>query len=119
MNCPNCKTAFIEEKAGKKRCVTCGWFELVDKEWRSCEAPEVEQEPEPELQSESPPLRESPPPQEPSPAALEPDPAALEPDPAHPAETLEETQARVNPPGVHSVKKYLGGLLTVTREVDE
>ena len=108
MNCPNCKIPFVEEKAEKYFCVTCGWFEKVGKEWQGCEAPEpddkfIDDHPVPTALDE------------PDPAALEPDPAAQEPDPA---ETLEETQAKVNPPGVHNVKKYLGGLLTVT-EVDE
>lgn len=114
MNCPNCKTPFVEEKAGKYFCEACGWFEKVGKEWQGCEAPEPEPEPvavpEPEPEPE------------PNPAALEPDPAALEPDPAAqepgPAETLEKIQAKVNPPGVHNVREILGGIITIT-EVDE
>ena len=129
MNCPNCKIPFVEEKAGKFSCVTCGWFEKVGKEWQGCEAPEPEPErtPEPEPEPsesqtpESLPPGESPPPQEspsePDPAALEPNPAALEPNPAalepDPAAQKPDTNRRDR-----SVKKYLGGLLTVT-EVDE
>ncbi|KKN29768.1 hypothetical protein LCGC14_0840660 [marine sediment metagenome] len=118
MKCPNCTQPFIEERPPKFLCSTCGWLEKIDKEWKSCDAPE------------SPPPGESPPPQESAsepepkttaqihsvqnvpqpelnPAALEPDPAAHEPDPA------------AHEPGPNcSVKKYLGGLLTVT-EVDE
>lgn len=111
MNCPNCKTPFVEEKAEKYFCGTCGWFEKVGKEWQGCEAPEPEPARTPEPEPDPAAL-------EPDPAAQEPDPAALEPDPARPVETLEEIQARVNPPGVHNVKKYLFGLITVT-EVDE
>jgi len=96
MNCPNCKVPCVEEKNEKFFCVTCGWFEKVDREWVACEAPE----PEPERIPESEPEPEPEPELEPDPAALEPDPAALEPDPAR------------------SVKKYLGGLITIT-EVDE
>lgn len=117
MNCPNCNQPFTEERAEKFFCSTCGWLEKVGKEWKSCDAPE----------SQAPQESPDPPPEpdhaahEPDPAAHEPDPAALEPDPAaHSAETLEETQARVNPPGVHNVKKLFGGLVTITKtETDE
>ncbi len=128
MNCPNCQTSFVEEKAEKFRCVTCGWFEKVGKEWQGCEAPEPELErtvetvapssSEPELEPEPQSKRD------PCPAALEPNPAELEPNPAE----LEPNPAALEPgPAAqgphtncsdHSVKKYLGGLLTVT-EVDE
>ncbi|MBA7633998.1 hypothetical protein ES703_41569 [subsurface metagenome] len=101
MKCPNCKQPFADERAGKFFCSTCGWLEKIDKEWKSCEAPPpgespAPQEPEPEPE----------PTPEPSPAALEPSPAALEPDPA------------ANEPSPDHVKKYLGGLITIT-EVDE
>ncbi len=103
MNCPNCKIPFVEEKAGKFSCVTCGWFEKVGKEWQGCEAPE----PEPVTAYSPEPVTESQSKSEPNPAALEPDPAALEPDPA-----------AQEPDPARSVRKYLGGLVTIT-EVDE
>jgi len=95
MNCPNCKIPFIEEKAPKFLCSACGWFEKVGKEFNNCDAPES-----PPPQEPDPPPEPSPPP-EPNPAKQEPDPAALEPGPKS------------------KVKKYFGGLLTITREVDE
>ncbi len=99
MNCPNCQLPIVEEKDEKIFCSSCGWFEKVGKEWQGCEAPEPEPERTPEPEPEPKP--------EPVPAAQEPDPAALEPSPA------------AQEPGPNcSVKKYLGGLLTVT-EVDE
>jgi len=88
MNCPNCRKPFALESNEKFQCETCGWFEYVDDEWHTCEAPEPT------------------PPSEPSPAALEPSPAALEPDPVE-----------HEPTPVPQVKEYLGGLLTIT-EVD-
>lgn len=91
MNCPNCQLPFALEHNGKFHCETCGWFENVggpDPEWHVCEAPEPTQSPEPD------------------PAALEPDPAALEPGPDP------------EPDPEPRVKKYLGGILTVT-EIDE
>ncbi len=103
MKCPNCQLPIVEEKAEKIFCSTCGWFERVGKEWKGCEAPE----PEPERTPEPEPEPEPEPKPEPEPAALEPDPAAHEPDPA------------AHEPGPDcSVKKYLGGFLTIT-EVDE
>ncbi len=111
MNCPNCKIPFVEEQAGKFSCVKCGWFEKVDKEWQGCEAPEPEPARTPEPEPE--PVRIP----EPDPAALEPDPAARELDPA----ALEPDPAAQEPDpnrSDRSVKKYLGGLLTIT-EVDE
>lgn len=115
MNCPNCKTPFVEEKAGKNHCVTCGWFEKVGKEWESCEAPELEPESSPE------PVPQSRPERDPNPAALEPDPAKLEPNPAE----LESDPAEIDSgtytgdgKKVRNVKKILGGLITLT-EVDE
>ena len=113
MNCPNCQIPFVEEKAEKYFCVACGWFEKVGKEWQGCEAPEPEPERTPEPEPE-PSVSQAP---EPDPAALEPDPAALEPDPA----ALEPNPAAQEPDTNRSdlsVKKYLGGLFTVT-EVDE
>jgi len=102
MNCPNCKQPFAEERPPKFLCSVCGWLEKIGKEWENCEAPE------------SPPPQESPTAQElepePEPAAHEPDPAAHEPDPAAPEPDTNLSDL--------SVKKYLGGLLTVT-EVDE
>ena len=95
MKCPNCTMPFVEEKAPKFLCSTCGWLELDGEEWKKADAPE------------SPPPGESPPPQEPEPAAQEPDPAALEPDPA-----------ALEPDPNPKVKKILGGLITIT-EVDE
>ena len=128
MNCPNCQIPFVEEKAGKFRCVTCGWFEKVGKEWQGCEAPEPEPvsvseptppsdsepEPEPEPQSKRDP---GPAALEPNPAKLEPDPAAHEPDPAalEPGPAAQEPHTNCSD---HSVKKFLGGILTVT-DVDE
>ncbi len=108
MNCPNCQLPIVEEKAEKIFCSTCGWFEKVDKEWQGCEAPEPEpvRTPEPEPKPKPEP--------EPDPAALEPDPAALEPDPA----ALGPDPAAQEPDPNRSVKKYLGGLITIT-EVDE
>jgi len=102
MNCPNCQLPIVEEKDEKILCSACGWFEKVGKEWRGCEAPEPE--PEPERTPEPNPAA-----LEPNPAALEPNPAALEPDPAG---------MEPSPEPVHSVKKILGGLITIT-EVDE
>ena len=92
MNCPNCRIPFALESNGKFHCVTCGkWLENVgdpDPEWLVCEAPEPAQSPEPD------------------PAALEPDPAILEPGP--------DPESGPAP----QVKKYLGGIITVT-EFDE
>lgn len=104
MKCPNCTVPFVEEKAPKYLCSTCGWLELIGREWKNCGAPES---PPPQ---ESPPPPESPPPQEstpepkpkpsppsePSPATLEPNPRALEPGPKP------------------KVKSLLWGLITVT-----
>jgi len=112
MNCPNCKTPFVEEKAGKYFCVTCGWFDLVDKEWQGCKAPEPELEPSPQTK-ENPEPEPVPELTEPDPAAHEPDPAAHEPDPA-----AHEPDPAAHEPEPGSVKKYFGGLVTVT-EVDE
>ncbi len=100
MPCPNCKKPFVVEQDGKSQCWDCGWFECVDGEWKVCSDPSPEPEPAPEP---------SPAATEPDPAAIEPDPAAIEPDPA-----LHEP----SPEPAGSVKKYLGGLITVT-EVDE
>ena len=106
MKCPNCTMPFVEEKAPKFLCSTCGWLELVGKEWKSTEAPES---PAPQ---ESPPSQESPPPAEPvepNPAAHEPSPAANEPDLA----------AHEPSPGP-KVKNILGGLVTITEtEIEE
>jgi hypothetical protein len=107
MKCPNCQLPFTEEKAPKFLCSTCGWLELVGKEWKNCEAPESQppgespppQEPDPPPEPNPPPEPSLPP--EPDPAIQEPDPAALEPDPKP------------------KIKKYLWGLITVTHEVDE
>lgn len=100
MKCPNCTMPFVEEKAPKFLCSTCGWLELVGKEWKSTEAPE------------SPAPQESPAPAEPvepNPAAHEPSPAANEPDPA----THE-------PSPESKVKTVLGGLVTITEtEIEE
>lgn len=100
MKCPNCTMPFVEEKAPKFLCSTCGWLELVGKEWKSTDAPE------------SPAPQESPAPAEPveqNPAAHEPSPAANEPDPA----THE-------PSPEPKVKKILGGLVTITEtEIEE
>jgi len=93
MKCPNCPRS-LTEQGGKFHCEDCGWFENVgdpNPEWHTCEAPEPVPEPTP----------------------------APEPDPAHSAETLEDIQASVNPPGVHNVKKILGGIVTVTEIDDE
>jgi len=114
MNCPNCHLPFVEEKAEKFHCSTCGWMEKVDKEWKSCDAPESQapQEspdppPEPKTQAlDLPPAELEPaepdPPPEPNPAALEPNPSAQEPNPAQ----ME--------PSPNHVKKLLGGYLTIT-----
>lgn len=96
MNCPNCKNPFAFESGGKFHCDTCGWFEDVgdpNPEWHTCEAPEPKHAPEP------------------SPAALDPVPAALDPDRA-----IQEPTPEPDPEP--QVKKYLGGIVTVT-EIDE
>jgi len=84
MNCPNCKNPFAFESGGKHHCDTCGWFEFVDDEWHTCEAPEPATPPEP-----APPEPE--PPREPAPP---------EPEPGH-------------EPGPQ-VKEFLGGIVTFT-----
>jgi len=107
MNCPNCKKPFVVEQGGKFQCFDCGWFEQVDNEWRNIDAPIFGTSPEPGPEPE--PVQEPSPESELSPAALEPNPAALEPNPA-------AQEPSPEPP--HSVKEYLGGLITIT-EVDE
>lgn len=47
MNCPNCKNPFAFKSDGKHRCDSCGWFEYVDDEWQTCEAPEPATPPAP------------------------------------------------------------------------
>jgi uncharacterized Zn finger protein (UPF0148 family) len=113
MKCPNCQLPFTEEKDPKFLCSTCGWLEKVGKEWKSCESPESP----PPQESEPDPVAHEPEPvaHEPDPAAHEPDPAAHEPDPA----AQEPDPAALEPDPKPKVKKYLGGLLTITHEVDE
>lgn len=126
MNCPNCQNPIVEEKGEKIHCDACGWFEKVGKEWQGCEAPEPSPEtlPVPESLSKDEPetkttaqIREvqNVPRSEPNPADLEPDPAERDPGPA----AHEPDPAKTEPEPTHSVKKYLGGLLTVTEVDDE
>lgn len=112
MQCPNCKKPFVVERDGKCQCWDCGWFQQVDNEWRNIDEPVFDSSPE--LGPEPEPVQEPSP--EPSPAALEPNPAALEPNPA--ALEPDPASQEPSPEPPHSVKEYLGGLITVT-EIDE
>jgi uncharacterized Zn finger protein (UPF0148 family) len=82
MKCPNCEQPFAEERAGKFQCAACGWFEKIDKEWKSCEAPPPGESPAPQEPEPDPIPEPESAAHEPDPAANEPDPAANEPDPA-------------------------------------
>jgi len=35
MRCPNCRILIVKKKAGQFLCRRCGWFEKVGKEWQS------------------------------------------------------------------------------------
>ena len=93
MKCPNCPMS-LSEQGGKYHCEVCGWFENVDGDWHVCEAPESIPAPEPE-----------------------PEPV-LETEPGPGLEPVEQESGPAPEPE-SQVKKYLGGIVTITEVVYE
>jgi hypothetical protein len=91
MNCPNCNKEFVEQRDKAYRCADCGWLTQVDGKWVTC--------PEPlKLEAVLNPPEPKPIP-EPKPKDPEPEFFPAEPE--------------------LCVKRYLGGLITVTEVEDE
>jgi hypothetical protein len=93
MNCPSCKTEFIEKRDTAYNCKNCGWLMEVDGKWITCPEPAKQKEPE----------------KIPEPKPAEPK-AGIQPEPL---QDVFHTQKD------WKFKSYLGGLITITEIEDK